>query len=274
MEKSVIQGGVWVRGLLGLGLAAGLLAQAANAQADLRMDTRPLQSTVGEQQTPWNAPATAPAGGSDTATTAAPVTAGGEPQPLNSLAAVGTDYRISSNDLIEFDIFGVPDMKRSVRVNASGMISLPLIGAVQVAGLTGQQAEAMIAARYQERYLQNPQVSVFIKEFTTQRIAIEGAVLKPGIYPVTGQLSLLRALALAGGYAQYAELKEIMLYRTTNGERTAQTFDLEKIRAGEEMDPEVLPDDVIVVKRNPSRTALRDSIFRDIIDTINPFSNR
>lgn len=273
MEKSVIQGGVWVRGLLGLGLglAAGLLAQAANAQADLRMDTRPLQSNVGEQQTPWNAPA---GGDSDTATAAAPATTGNEPQPLNSLAAVSTDYRISSNDLIEFDIFGVPDMKRSVRVNASGMISLPLIGAVHVAGLTGQQAEAMIAARYQERYLQNPQVSVFIKEFTTQRIAIEGAVLKPGIYPVTGQLSLLRALALAGGYAQYAELKEIKLYRTTNGERSAQTFDLEKIRAGEEMDPEVLPDDVIVVKRNPSRTALRDSIFRDIIDTINPFSNR
>ena len=64
-----------------------------------------------------------------------------------------------------------------------------------VAGLTAQDAEKLIAARYEEKYLQNPQVSLFIKEFTTQRITIEGAVAKPGIYPVTGQLTLLRALA-------------------------------------------------------------------------------
>jgi len=268
--------GAMAQGLVGLGLAAGLAAQAAGTETetDSRLGSAPLQTTVGAQQTPWNASATTgdPSPGAEPTRADAPRATDGDPQPLSSLAAVGTDYRIAPNDLIEFDIFGVPDMKRSVRVNASGVISLPLIGPVQVVGLTGQQAETQIAERYQERYLQNPQVSVFIKEFTTQRIAIEGAVLKPGIYPVTGQLSLLRALALAGGYAQYAELAEIMLYRSVNGERLSQTFDLEKIRSGEQIDPEVLPDDVIVVKRNPRRTALRDSIFRDIMDTINPFS--
>lgn len=196
------------------------------------------------------------------------------PQPLDSLTGVGSDYRIGSNDLLEFDVFGVPDMKRTVRVNSTGLVSLPLIGAVPLAGLTAQQAEALLAKRYEEKYLQNPQVSLFIKEFTTQRVTIEGAVLKPGIYPVTGQITLLRALALAGGYAQYADQETIMLYRMgPSGKQVTQSFDLEKIRAGEVADPAVVSDDVIVVKRDSRRTTLRDSLFRDIIDTLNPFSN-
>lgn len=243
----------------------------------------PLQTDVNSQRQARNLPATAPLGSvPDAATTPAgtamnPATPASlaEPQPLPSLAAVGADYKLAPNDLLEFDIYGVPNMRRDVRINASGVISLPLIGPVPVVGLTGQQAEQLIAARYAEKYLQDPQVSIFVKEFTTQRITIEGAVLKPGIYPVMGQLSLLRALALAGGYAQYAELREIMLYRTTpDGQRVTMSYDLEKVRSGEQMDPEILPDDIVVVKRNTSRTALRDSIFRDIIDTINPFSNR
>lgn len=251
-------------------MSLGMLT-AARAQSPQPVEHQPLQGSNQQGRVALGAPG--PALGTDPAGAVPPAAASGEPQPLNSLAVVGSDYRINPNDLLEFDIFGVPDMKRSVRVNASGLVSLPLVGPVPVAGLTGQEAEALIASRYAERYLQNPQVSLFIKEFTTQRVTVEGAVLKPGIYPVTGQLSLLRALALAGGYAQYAELREIMLYRYgPNGQREVQMYDLEKVRAGEIMDPEVLPDDVIVVKRNSRRTALRDSLFRDIIDTINPFS--
>ena len=131
-----------------------------------------------------------------------------------------------------------------------------------------------IAATYGEKYLQNPQVSVFIKEFTTRRITIEGAVVKPGIYPITGQLTLLRALALAGGGAKYADLSEINLFRMgqSGQPEPTQTFDLDAIREGKEPDPPIVADDVIVVKRSAARTALRDSLFRDIIDSINPFS--
>ncbi|GAA6142174.1 polysaccharide biosynthesis/export family protein [Hydrogenophaga sp. 5NK40-0174] len=202
-----------------------------------------------------------------------PPASAAEPLPLDSLAQVNNDYKITANDLIEFDVFGIPDMRRDVRVNASGMVTLPLIGSVMVAGMTGQQAEDAIAARYGERYLQNPQVSIFIKEFTTQRITVEGAVNKPGIYPVVGKVTLLRALALAGGQAKFADLEQVMLYRYgTDGDRRVATFDLEKVRAGEVQDPEILADDVIVVRRDPSRTALRDSLFSDVLDTINPFS--
>lgn len=275
MKQAKKRGRFLALGLCNVVMATSVSAQAMTPQSGMAQPAEPLQTTVDRQRQAVNAPPSAPLGSSPAASQLEPASGNGEPQPLRSLAGVNTDYRIAPSDLIEFDIFGIPNMQRAVRVNASGLVSLPLIGAVQVAGLTGQQAEQMIAAKYAEKYLQDPQVSIFIKEFTTQRVTIEGAVLKPGIYPVTGQLSLLQALALAGGYAQYAELTEIMLYRSgANGQRQAMTFDLEKVRAGEVMDPEVLPEDVIVVKRNARRTALRDSIFRDIIDTINPFSNR
>ncbi len=170
-------------------------------------------------------------------------------------------------------MFGVPDMKRDVRVDASGQVSLPLIGAVQVAGLTAQAAEDLIAARYEEKYLMDPQVSIFIKEFTTQRIAIEGAVTRPGIYPVTGQLTLLRALALSGGFAPYADVKQIVVYRHGEGGTREQfTYDLDQVRAGQQKDPDIRADDVIVVQRNARRTALRDSLFSDILSTLNPFN--
>ena len=174
--------------------------------------------------------------------------------------------------MLDFDVYGVPDMQRTVRVNASGVVSLPLIGPVALAGMTTAQAEALIAQKYEKDFLQNPQVSLFIKEFTSQRITIEGAVARPGIYPVTGTLTLLRALALAGGGGQYALLNEVMLFRAGSAtEGNTQMYDLEKIRTGEVADPIINPDDVIVVKRDPRRTALRDSFFGDVLSTLNPF---
>ena len=243
--------------------AATLPAQAQTAPLQASPLQTPLQSPVGA------APVSPRPVGQATAVD--PAT--GEPLALNSLASVGADYRMSPNDLLEFDVFGVPDMKRDVRVNASGLVSLPLIGPVAVAGLTAQDAEKLIAARYEEKYLQNPQVSLFIKEFTTQRITIEGAVAKPGIYPVTGQLTLLRALALSGGFAPYANINQIVVYRNgAAGQREQFVYDLDKVRAGEEQDASIQSDDVIVVQRSASRAALRDSLFRDILDTLNPFS--
>jgi polysaccharide export outer membrane protein len=197
-----------------------------------------------------------------------------QPQPLDTLAGMNADYRVAPNDVIEFEVYGIPELKKSLRVNSTGLVTLPLVGNLSVVGLTGQQVEQAITAAYSENYLQNPQVSVYIKEFTVRRLTIEGAVGRPGIYPVTGDLTLLRAIALAGGGAKYADLSEIMLYRKTSGSVAPKQliYNLEAIRDGKEPDPVVVADDVIVVKRSAARTALRDSLFRDIIDSINPFS--
>jgi polysaccharide export outer membrane protein len=189
--------------------------------------------------------------------------------------SLGKDYRVGPNDLLDIE---VPDLekensKRTVRVNAAGAITLPLIGAVVVAGLTAQQIESHIADKYGEKYLQNPQVSVFIKEFTTERITVDGAVVKPGIYPLTGQITLLRALALAGGFGPIADSNEVMLFRVNEkGERQVATFDVDKIRSGKSDDPTIKGDDLIVVQRDNNRRLLKDSLFRDVLDSLNPFS--
>ena len=186
---------------------------------------------------------------------------------------VGDDYKIAPNDLLDVEVFGVKELKRSVRVNSSGFITLPLIGSLQVAGLTGSDSEALIAIEYGKKYLQDPQISVFIKEFTTQRITIDGAVVKPGIYPLTGQITLLRALALGGGSAPLADMEHVMIFRLApDGQNVVEKYNVDKIRKGEEKDPVLQGEDVVVVNRNSTRTALRDSLFRDILDTLNPFA--
>ena len=182
------------------------------------------------------------------------------------------DYRIGTEDLLEIQVFGVDQLSRTVRVNSRGQISLPLIGSLDVGGLTAQEAETLVAAKLTENFMQNPQVSLFIKEYTSQRITVEGAVARPGIYPLRGQTSLLQTLALAGGGASMSDLNEVMLFRTdTNGNRSTLTYDVERIRKGELGDPTVVNDDIIVVKRSAGRAMLKDSLFRDVLDTINPF---
>lgn len=185
-----------------------------------------------------------------------------------------TDYHIGASDLLEIEVLGVEELKRTVRVNSTGSISMPLIGMVEVAGLTSRQIEDLLVEKYEKDYLQDPQISVFIKEFTSQRFTVDGAVLRPGIYPLTGKMTLLRALATAGGKGDLADLENVMLFRVNEGGETETLkYDVLKIRAGDELDPALQRDDVVVVNRNKSRVSLRDSLFRDVIDTLNPFSS-
>lgn len=194
--------------------------------------------------------------------------------PLAESVASVQNYKITANDLLEIEVFGVEDLKRTVRVNTAGGITIPLVGMVIVAGLTATEAEVVIAKRYGSEFLQNPQISVFIKEFTTQRVTIDGAVNKPGIYPLTGQITLLRALALAGGGAQLANLEDVLLFRSKGvaGAQEVLRYDVKKIRNGEVEDPPLRGDDLIVVNRNGAREIMKDSIFRDVLDFLNPFS--
>lgn len=202
-----------------------------------------------------------------------PVEGGAGATAAVAVQSVGRDYRVGPNDLIDVEVLDLDNLKRTVRVNAAGAISLPLVGSIGVAGLTSHEVETRIADRYREKYLQNPQVSVFIKEFTTERLTVEGAVAKPGIFPLTGQITLLRALALAGGFGPIANSSEVMLFRNgEDGKRQIAVFDVDAIRAGKSEDPTIRGDDLIVVQRDSARTMLKDSLLRDVIDSINPFS--
>jgi len=215
-------------------------------------------------------PLTAPILGEPRAT--GPTTTGLLHSPI---AATNTeaDYKIGAQDLIEVQVWGQADLWRTVRVNVQGKISMPLLGQLEVVGLTSQQAERLIAERLSAKYLQDPQVTVFIKEFTTLRFTVEGAVTKPGVYPLVGQMTLLRALAVAGGQGPLSDMSQVILFRVNgDGERSTTIVDAEKIRTGETTDPLLRNDDLVVVNRSKTRTALKDSVYRDFFDIINPFS--
>ncbi len=177
-------------------------------------------------------------------------------------------YLIGPQDLLELQIFGVVDLNRTVRVNSRGFISLPLIGLVQAAGLTSEQLESVLAEKLAKDYLQNPQVSVFIQEYTSQRVTVEGAVKKPGVYPLKGRTTLLQTLAIAEGLTSVADANGIKVFRTDpqTGNRTTLVYDLEKIRIGEMSDPDVRNEDIVQVGESVGK-----SLAKGIIEFILPF---
>ena len=108
-----------------------------------------------------------------------------------------------------------------------------------------------------EDFLQNPQVTVFVREYTSQRITVEGAVKSPGIYPLSGRTSLLQAIVIAGGVTELANPRGIIVFRVIDGERMAAVFDLREIRGGNAEDPQVYGDDLIVIDESGPRSAWR-----------------
>lgn len=175
--------------------------------------------------------------------------------------AVGRpEYRIGPSDLLTVTVFQIEDLGREVRVNNNGEVSLPLVGAIGAAGRTVDQLEDDIAKKYAEKYLQDPQVTVFVKEFASQRVTVGGSVEKPGIYPITSSMTLLQALSLAGGFDDVASHSNVFVFRTSGGKRVYARFDVAAIEAGSMADPELTGEDVVVVDTSNGRVALRNLI--------------
>ena len=120
------------------------------------------------------------------------------PSPGN--ASGGSDQPLSPGDVLEVDVFQVDNLDRTVQIDASGRISLPLVGSVTAGGVTLRDLEQEVERAYGAQYLQSPDVTIFVKESAGQRVTVDGEVMKAGIYPVTGDASLLDAVALAGGF--------------------------------------------------------------------------
>jgi polysaccharide export outer membrane protein len=113
------------------------------------------------------------------------------------------NYVLGPEDVIKIDVLDVPELsKTTVRIANDGTISLPLIGRVKAAGLTAEQLRQELADKWGEDYLQNPQVTVFVDQFKAKPVSIIGAVEKPGLYPLTGQRTLIEMLSMAGGFGK------------------------------------------------------------------------
>jgi polysaccharide export outer membrane protein len=174
------------------------------------------------------------------------------PQPetaatFTSITTSGsTAYKIGAHDVLDVSVFKVPELSKSVQVAETGTINLPLVGEIPAAGRTAQEVERDLASRLGAKFLQKPQVTVYVKEYNSQRVTVEGAVKKPGVYPIKGKASLLQCIAMAEGFDQSFD-STVVVFRYTNGNRTAAQFDISAIRSGQAEDPALQTGDVIVV---------------------------
>lgn len=189
-----------------------------------------------------------------------------ESKKISAPIAAADDYRIGQNDLLEIKVFQADLLNRSVRVSSSGYISMPLIGLVEAGGLTALELERLIATKLEEKYMHEPQVSVFISEYTSQRVTIEGYVKNPGIYILKGRTTLMQALAMSAGMDPVADINAIRVHRVVNGERKISTYDLEAIRSGKAEDPTVRGDDIVVVESSGT-----SSFIKGLTDTLRGF---
>lgn len=179
-----------------------------------------------------------------------------------AIASLNQDsYHIGASDLLKIVVFQVPDLSLDeIRVDASGAIEMPLIGSVQAAGRSPAELSRDIQNRLGERYLQNPRVTVVVAEAASQKITVDGAVTKPGVYVMRGRTSLLQAVAMAEGPTRIANLESVAVFRTVGERRMVAVFDLNAIRKGEADDPVVFGDDVVIVDTSRLSAAIRDAI--------------
>ena len=165
---------------------------------------------------------------------------------LTSVATPGNSgYKIGPLDVLDFSVYKVPELSRSVQVAETGTVNLPLVGETQAVGRTAQELERTLATKLGAKYLQSPVVTIYIKEYNSQRVTIEGAVKKPGVYPVRGKTSLLQLLATAEGLDPISD-STVIVFRHTDGKRSAAKFDIADIRSGSAQDPPIQSGDVIV----------------------------
>lgn len=165
---------------------------------------------------------------------------------------------VGPGDLLQISVFGLPELDRKVRVDDRGNLTYPLAGSLEVLGRTSSEIESQIAERLAGRYVRDPQVTVLVTENLSQRVVVGGAVRMPGLYPVTGDATLSQAIALANGVSEVARLKEVVVFRTVGAQRYAARFNLADIYGGRSEDPQVYPNDRIVVGSDQTRGLLRD----------------
>jgi polysaccharide export outer membrane protein len=121
-------------------------------------------------------------------------------RPSNTpTSSAGQDYRIGKDDLIEVSVFEAPELGGASRVTATGKVTLPLVGAVDVAGHTVREVEEAVEQALKEKYVNDPHVTVFLREYASQPVSVIGAIRSPGIYQIKGEKSLLDMLAMAQG---------------------------------------------------------------------------
>lgn len=172
----------------------------------------------------------------------------------NSQLIVTPDYILGPEDILEIAVWKNNDLSKQVQVRPDGRISLPLVGDVSAVGKTPSQLTEEISTRLRA-YMENPTVSILVKEVKSYQIYVLGEVNKPGKYPLTSKLTLLQAITVAGGFTQVAARNKIVVFRYGKDAegltKIKASYDDMVIRDGSNQNIELRPGDLIVV---PSET--------------------
>jgi polysaccharide export outer membrane protein len=176
--------------------------------------------------------------------TAPPPSAIVAPPPLRKA------YHLAANDVVQVSIYQEADLDARVRIARDGSVTLPLLGDVKLAGLTVEEATGFIRDKFKDGYLVNPQVSVTITEYAKRRFTILGKVQRPGTYEMPDEqtVTLLQAVAAAGGYAGSAREKAIAVNRMLGDKKVVLYVDAEAMARNKDAPSfDIQPDDVITV---------------------------
>lgn len=162
----------------------------------------------------------------------------------------GSDYQIREGDMVQVSVFNEPELAASGRVRRDGTIQCPLIGSIKVQGLSQLSAARVIEEAYRRDYLVNPEVNLFVSQFTVQRVTVLGQIQRPGSHelPAEKELTILQVIGLAGGPTRIANLKKVLVKRVKDGREEIIKVDVNKMASGESsMLFFVQEDDVITV---------------------------
>jgi polysaccharide export outer membrane protein len=172
------------------------------------------------------------------------------PAPTSTAGnARDTSFVIGSDDVLAINVWKEPDVSRSLPVRSDGKISLPLAGELQAAGRTPPQLEEDIANKLRT-YITDPEVTVMVQQINSQKCTILGRVLRPGVYPISATTTVLDAIALAGGFQDFAKLKDIYILRKNlDGKEARIGFNYKDVIRGKHSEQNIRlePRDTIVV---------------------------
>jgi polysaccharide export outer membrane protein len=171
------------------------------------------------------------------------------PSAVQPTAPTDDNFVIGADDVLAINVWKEPDVSRSIPVRSDGKISLPLVGELQASGQTPRQLEKELALKLQN-YISEPEVTVIVQEVRSQRFNILGQVAKPGSYLLTNSSTVLDAIALAGGFCDFAKKKSIYVLRQESDSSPSRLpFNYSEVIKGKstEQNVRLKPRDTIVV---------------------------
>ena len=176
--------------------------------------------------------------------------AGDKQKPLEIQSAPGfdRDYRLGPEDLVEVFVWKEPDLTTTVAVRPDGRISLPLTNELQASGQTVTELQGEITKRL-ARFIANPVVNVMVKEVKSPKISVLGEVKKPDVYKMPQKLSVLDAIALAGGFTEFAKPEKVVVIWNGSGAVQRIPVNVKKLlKAGRGEVFPLQPSDVVYVQ--------------------------